>query len=103
MYVNGYLTEDSNSILISVDGKDEETTDTLLSDITSKINTVFENSGLECSIIAQSVKVDDDLKQIAQENGVSVGKMHLVDKMVGGMDDFDAENAPDLPICLLRI
>lgn len=96
MYVNGYLTEDSNSILISVDGKDEETTDTLLSDITSKINTVFENSGLECSIVAQRVEVDDDLKQRAQENGVSVGKMHLVDKMVGGMDDFDAEDAPEL-------
>ncbi|MDY3846001.1 MAG: hypothetical protein SOZ62_03725 [Eubacteriales bacterium] len=96
MYMNGYLTEDSNSILISVNGKDEETTDILLSDITSKINTVFENSGLECSIIAQSVKVDDDLKHRAQENGVSVGKMHLVDKMVGEMDDFCAEDAPDL-------
>lgn len=96
MYANGYLTEDSNSILISVDGKDEKTADTLLSDITSKINTVFENSGLECSIIAQRVEVDDELKQRAQENGVSVGKMHLVDKMVGGMDDFDAEDAPEL-------
>ncbi len=96
MYVNGYFTEDSNSILISVDGKNDEVTNTLLSDITSKINTVFENSGLECSIIAQSVKVDDDLRQRAQENGVSVGKMHLVDKMVGGMDDFVAEDAPEL-------
>ena len=96
MYVNGYLTEDSNSILISVDGKDEKTVDALLFDITSKINTVFENSGLECSIIAQRVEVDDDLQQRAQENGVSIGKMHLVDKMVGGMDDFNTEDAPEL-------
>lgn len=96
MYVNGYLTEDSNSILISVDGKDEGKTGALLSDITSKINTVFVNSGLECSIIAQSVKADDDLKQRAKENGISVGKMYLVDKMVGGMDDFDTEDVPEL-------
>lgn len=96
MYVNGYLTEDSNSILISIDGKNEEKTDTLLSDIASKINTVFENSGLECSIIAQRVDVNDDLKQRAHENGISVGKMHFVDKMVGGMDGFDVEDAPEL-------
>ncbi len=95
MYVNGYLTEDSNSILISVDRKNDEATDTLLSDITGKINTVFKNSGLECSIIAQKVNVDDNLKQRASENGVSVGKMHLVDKMVG-TDDFNAEDASDL-------
>ncbi|MBP3437468.1 MAG: hypothetical protein J6K61_06160 [Clostridia bacterium] len=95
MYVNGYLTEDSNSILISVDAKNDEKTNTLLSDITGKINTVFQNTGMECSIIAQSVKVSEELKQRAEDNGVSVGKMYLVDKMVEDMDDYDEEDAPD--------
>ena len=96
MYVNGYLVENSNSILISVDAKDDETTESLLADITNKINTVFEKNSLECSIIAQSVDVDDELEQRALKSGVSVGKMHLVDKMVGKMDEFNSEDASEL-------
>lgn len=96
MYVNGYLIENSNSILISVDAKDDETTESLLADITNKINTVFEKNSLECSIIAQSVDVDDELEQRALKSGVSVGKMHLVDKMVGKMDEFNSEDASEL-------
>ena len=102
MYVNGYLTEDSNSILVSVDSKDEGDHDTLLSDLTEKINAVFEKSAMTCSIIAQSVEVNDELKQRAQENGVSVGKMHLVDKMVGGLDDYDEDDAPELADMSIR-
>ena len=93
MYVNGYLSADSNSILVSVDTKDEGTLDSLLTDISSKINGVFEKSGLTCSIVAQSVEVDDDLKQRANEHGVSVGKMHFVEKMVSGMDNYGDEDA----------
>ena len=92
MYVNGYLTENSNSILISVETADSEKESMLLSDIAAKINSVFEKSAMECSIIAQSVKVDDSLKQRAQENGISVGKMHLLDKMAEGFGGL-SENA----------
>ncbi len=84
MYVNGYLAEYSNSILISVETNDNEKTAVLLNDITAKINTVFEKSDMECSIIAQSVKVDENLKQRAEEKGISVGKMHFLDKMAKG-------------------
>ncbi len=96
MYVNGYLSENSNSILVSIDTRDENKTDTLLTSITDKINTVFEKSRLECSIIAQSVKVSDELKQRALENGISVGKMHLVEKMVGAIDELGNDDAPKL-------
>ena len=96
MYVNGYLTESSNSILVSVDSENSNKAETLLTSITDKINTVFEKTELSCSIIAQSVKVDEALRQRAKDNGVSVGKMHLVDKMVSGMDDFDDVDAPEL-------
>ncbi|MBO5315048.1 MAG: hypothetical protein J6B48_01305 [Clostridia bacterium] len=92
MYVNGYLAEYSNSILISVETNKSEKTAMLLSEITAKINTVFEKSEMECSIIAQSLKVDDDLKQRAEENGISVGKMHFLDKMAEGFGGL-SENA----------
>ena len=96
MYVNGYLTEDSNSILISVDSNDKEKENTLLTDITAKVNSVFEKSELECSIIAQSVQVDETLKKRAEDNGVSVGKMHLVDEMVSGIEELEEKDVTDL-------
>lgn len=96
MYVNGYLSIDSNSILVSVDASDDEATSALLTDITENINTVFEKSTLECSVIAQGVKVNDELKQRAEENGVSVGKMHFVDKVISEMGAFSDEDVSDL-------
>lgn len=96
MYVNGYLSTESNSILVSVDASDDEATSALLTDITENINNVFEKSTLECSVIAQGVKVNDELKQRAEENGVSVGKMHFVDKVISEMGAFSDEDVSDL-------
>ena len=50
MYVNGYLTEDSNSILISVETAEQEKVDSLISDIAAKINSVFEKSNTSSTI-----------------------------------------------------
>ncbi len=88
MYVNGYLTESSNSVLVSVDSHDDERANELLNTISTKIGTVFENSSLECSIIAQLFSVDEVLLQRAGENGISVGKMFLVDKMISALENY---------------
>lgn len=96
MYVNGYLTEESNSILISVDSKDDAKTQALLTSISDKINNVFDKTDMECSIIAQGVSVDDSLKQRAEDNSISVGKMYLVDKMIESIEDYGSDDAPTL-------
>lgn len=96
MYVNGYLTSDDNSMLISVDTNDADNTGVFLSYITNQVNEVFANSEMECAIIAQGVKVDDDLKRRAEDNGVSVGKMHLLDKMVDSMNGLSQNNISEL-------
>ena len=96
MYVNGYLSAEKNSILVSVDNRNEAKTEALLTDIADKINIVFGHSGLDCSIIAQSVRSDPDLKQRAAEFGISVGKMHLIEKMIDGLESLSEENVSDL-------
>ena len=102
MYVGGYLREDANSILISVDTPDEARTNTLLTAISSKIDAVFENSSLDCSIIAQAVDSTAELAQSARENGVSVGKMHLINKIVGALTDFDENDKGTLAAMSIR-
>ena len=96
MYVNGYLSLEENSMLISVDGVTEEKTNALLNLITQNVNKVFENSEVDCSIIAQSVKGESELVRRAKDNGVSIGKMQLVDKLIGSFDEFDETNVSDL-------
>lgn len=81
MYIHGYLTSEANSILVSIDTKHDENMNGMLEYVTDKINKVFEKTDLECSIIAQGVDVNNDLKNRAKEQGVSVGKMHLIDKL----------------------
>lgn len=96
MYVNGYLSLEENSMLISVDGVTEEKTTTLLNLITQNVNKVFENSEVDCSIIAQSVKGESELIKRAKDNGVSIGKMQLVDKLISSFDEFDETSVSDL-------
>ena len=105
LYVNGYLKKDSNSILVSVDGKKEKT-ETFLTHVTDKINEAFVNNELECSIIAQAIEKTDDLKNKANEHGISVGKMHLIDKMKGEaseLDEYDLGTLCDLSIKELNL
>lgn len=96
MYVNGYLTTDSNSILVSVDSSTDERDEELLVKVTEKINKVFEKTQMGCSIIAQNVSPDDALRERARENGVSVGKMHLIDKMIEKIDSFKEDDRQSL-------
>ena len=96
MYVNGYLTTDSNSILVSVDSSSEARDEELLVKVTEKINKVFEKTQMDCSIIAQNVAPDEALRERAKENGISVGKMHLIDKMIDKIDSFKEDDRQSL-------
>jgi len=96
LYVNGYLTAETNSVLISVDNESTEKTAALLQDLTQNVNKAMTNSGMECSIIAQPVEVSDELLTAAEANGVSAGKMHLVNKLINTFDSFTDEDIEDL-------
>lgn len=101
MYVNGYLTDGTNAILVSVDGPTVEVEDGLLGAISGRINAVLENSSLTCSIIAQAVEVNDAIREEAAQHGVSVGKMQLVRRMTEAdeeLGDVDLAELSDMSI-----
>ncbi len=96
MYVNGYLSAESNSVLISVDAPDSEETAEMLSEITEEINAVFARSEMNCSIIAQRVEVSEEMRSRAETYGVSIGKLYLIEKMIGGMESLDESDLSGL-------
>lgn len=82
MYINGYLTPESNSVLLSLDAPDGEVSEEMLNEITEEIHAVFACADMDCAVIAQRLEVSEELRARAEEYGVSIGKMHLIEKMV---------------------
>lgn len=96
MYTNGYLNSETNSILLSIDSNKKDET-ILLDSLTKGINTVFENNkNMNCSIIGQKVDVNSEIKEKADDNKVSIGKMHLIDKIIENSDLYTDTNVFEL-------
>lgn len=96
MYTNGYLNTTNNSILVSVDTHIENT-NKLLTNISETIDQVFkDNIEMECSLIVQKVDVDDELKNTAEENNISIGKMQLIEKIIEKGELYTKENIKEL-------
>ena len=94
MYTNGYLNTETNSILVSVIDIENNI---VLSDISNQIENVFkENPEMNCSIIAQNVEINDELKNKADYYDISVGKMKLIEKIINSCDLYTEENIDKL-------
>lgn len=95
MYTNGYLNAESNSILVSVQNYNNN--QILLEDISNQIDSIFENNDdMECSIIAQKVEENEELKAKAEQYGISIGKMKLIEKILESSTLYTEENIEEL-------
>ena len=96
LYSNGYLSEENNSILVSIENFNEENVISLDS-IASQISKVFENNtNMECSIIAQKLDTDQSKKDMANEYGVSVGKVDFANKIIDNNNLYNPSNFEEL-------
>jgi len=82
MCLHGYLTVEENSLLVSVDNKNHETATQLVTQITDQVKEAFEKSDIKCAIIGQTVEASKEIKDRAEQMGISPGKIHLLDKIV---------------------
>lgn len=74
----GYLDELENAILVSVENADADTATQLQNELTTTISGVFQSG----SILTQTVTVDDDLAQLAQQYNISAGKASLIQEVI---------------------
>ena len=101
MCVKGYINSANNSMLVSVVNRAGLNNAQMLSTINEQINSIFVQSDMKCSLIVQSVSISQDLETRAKEQGISVGKMFLIDKMAQEFDETQEEAEEilsDLPI-----
>ena len=60
MIKQGYLSELTNSILVSVNSNDQKTTEKLQKELTQEINELIKENNLDGSILSQKIRLDDE-------------------------------------------
>ncbi|MBR2547125.1 MAG: PepSY domain-containing protein [Eubacterium sp.] len=97
MALDGYLTEDSNSMLLSVQSRDAEKGKELEEDIAEKLSDFFENSKIAAAVMGQYVENDERVREFADENDISTGKAWLILRLLEtGSKHFTRESLLEL-------
>ncbi len=78
MLTRGYLSDTSNSILMSVQSKDPDKGKKMEQEISTNLNSYLKDSSITPAILAQYVDKDAELTAFAESKGISVGKANLI-------------------------
>ncbi len=79
MLENGYISETQNTVLLSVDGDDD---DELAVSLSKEVQTILSGASIEGAVIYQDLDDDDDLEELANANAISMGKASLIENLM---------------------
>ena len=82
MLTKGYLTDKSNSLLVSVSADDSEKGHTIEESLSESITSYMDDSAVAAAIMGQYVEGDDELREFASRNGISIGKAWLIRRLL---------------------
>ncbi len=82
MLKNGYVDEIKNSILISVEHKNQQKSTALQTRLSSEVASLLDAYSVKGAVLSQTVTDDERLAALAKEHGTSLGKAALVDLLV---------------------
>lgn len=79
MLRNGYISEDANSILISVDSNDRAAGQAMQKRLMNEVSGIMESGNVTGAVLGQTVKEEDaELEKLAEQYGITVGKAKLI-------------------------
>ena len=95
MLQNGYLNELANSVLISVDNNDPVRGMALQERLADEVNKLLQTDSFRGAVLSQTVVKSDELQQMAEQYGITLGKAQLIQEILGknSLHTFD-ELAP---------
>ena len=95
MLQNGYLNELANSVLISVDNNDPVRGMALQERLTDEVSKLLQTDSFRGAVLSQTVVKSDELQQMAEQYGITLGKAQLIQEILGknSLHTFD-ELAP---------
>lgn len=98
MLQEGYLSESSNSILISVDAKDETKSEAIQTELVDNVDTMLQACSVNAAILSQSVVTNDDNSKLAADYEISAGRMALIQKILESNSAYELEDLVHLTI-----
>lgn len=98
MVQNGYLTDDLNSILLTVDNGDPNRQAQLQEELTNDIQSSLQQLSVTGSVFSQSLNQTQDLETIAAQYGISQGKAYWVQQLTSADSTLSADTLAGLSI-----
>lgn len=103
MLRNGYLSELTNSILISVDGDDPVVNAEIRQKLSDEVNALLNTESFSGAVLSQTVTADDDLRAAAEQNGISAGKAQLIQQITEQNSFYSFDDLAGLSINELNL
>ena len=103
MLKNGYITNTSNSVLISVDNEDPTRNQELQTQLSSEIKNTLQANNIDPSLLSLEVKADIEEEKIAKDLGISIGKAELIEEIIEANPKYTPEMLAKLSINELKI
>ncbi len=98
MLRNGYIDDLANSILITVENQDEAKGQTLQARLSAEVEQILQDSQVDGAVLSQTTAADNELSQLAEQYGISVGKASLIRQLVAADSMLDFASLAKLPI-----
>ena len=95
---NGYLSEISSAIMISVEDKNQERARKLQRELTDTVDGVLQSAEAKASVLTQTVTQDSGLEKQARENNISTGKAALVNRILAMNEGLKFEELAGLSV-----
>ncbi len=103
MIEKGYLNENANSVLVSVDGENEEKSAALKETVNNGVKNCLKGRAFDGSVIAQTLNKNDKLNGKAEQSGISPSKAKLIERILAQDSRYTFEELAKLSINELNL
>ncbi len=99
MLQKGYLGDDQNSVLVSVENDDAQRGSELEQEVSEAITSAMQTDSVSASVLSQTISTsDDELTALAESYGISLGKAALIQEVIEQDDTLSFEDLATLNI-----
>jgi hypothetical protein len=98
MAEEGYLTEMKNSLLVSVQNPNAEKSEELENILMEEIKEALAEKGIDGAVLGQTLTENENLKTLAEELGISLGKTEFISSIIESYSELSYEDLARLSI-----
>lgn len=98
MLKHGYLSASKNTILISVENRNTQKGAALQEKLAKEVGSILDSTTVSGAVLSQTLSDDEQLRALAEEYGISLGKAALVQLLVAQNPQLDFAGIAALPV-----